>query len=60
MTLDLTKRDVIALQTALQLMNKRDQNLQEMFLNISYTQIFNKLEDYVNATETTGETYASL
>ena len=45
MTLDLTKRDVIALQTALQLMNKRDQNLQEMFLNISYTEIFNKLED---------------
>jgi hypothetical protein len=60
MTLDLTKRDVIALQTALQLMNKRDQNLQEMFLNISYSEIFNKLEDYVNATETTGETHASL
>lgn len=58
--MNLTKRDVIALQTALQLMDKRDQNRQEMLLNISYNEIFNKLEDYVNALETTGETYASL
>ena len=58
--MNLTKREAIALQTALQLMNKRDQNRQEMFLNISYDDLFNKLEDYVNALETTGETYASL
>lgn len=58
--MNLTKREAIALQTALQLMNKRDQNRQEMFLNISYDDLFNKLEDYVNALETTGESYASV
>jgi hypothetical protein len=60
MTMNLTKREAIALQTALQLMNKKDQKLQEMLLNISYDSIFNKLEDYVNAIEETGESYASV
>jgi hypothetical protein len=58
--MNLTKREAIALQTALQLMNKKDQKLQEMLLNISYDSIFNKLEDYVNAIEETGESYASV
>lgn len=60
MTMNLTKREAIALQTALQLMNMKDQKLQEMLLNISYNSIFNKLEDYVNAIEETGESYASV
>lgn len=44
----------------MQLMSKRDQQLQENLLNISYSNLFDKLEDYVNAIEETGETYASV
>jgi hypothetical protein len=56
----LTKRELIALQTAMQLMTRKDQKMQEILLNISYNDLFNKLEDYVNAIEKTGETYASI
>lgn len=44
----------------MQLMSKRDQQLQENLLNISYSNLFDKLEDYVNAIEETGESHASV
>lgn len=44
----------------MQLMSKRDQQLQENLLNISYSNLFDKLEDYVNAIEETSETHASV
>ena len=42
----LTLQETNALITALQLMNKRDQNNQERLLNVNYEDICKKLEDY--------------
>ena len=42
----LTLQETDALITALQLMNVRDQNNQERVMNVKYTDIVKKLEDY--------------
>ena len=44
--MNLTLQEIDALITALQLMNIRDQNRQEEFLGVQYSEIIKKLESH--------------
>jgi len=44
--MNLTLQEIDALITALQLMNIRDQNRQEEYLGVQYSEIIKKLENY--------------